>query len=85
MSCREPLFAKNVAGSKARVSVYLTPSRTGAGLGTALLWAGTEWLERERPQVESIEGEIMPTNGASERAFEAVGFVRHRSTFRFCR
>jgi UDP-2,4-diacetamido-2,4,6-trideoxy-beta-L-altropyranose hydrolase len=68
-------------GDAATVSVYLVPGTSGAGLGTALIDAGTRWLRRRHPQVRRIVAAIRPDNTASLGAFAAAGFVAHTHTY----
>lgn len=60
---------------EAEVSVYLDPDRTGAGLGTALLRAGTEWIADRRRSVLRLTAAIHPENPGSIAAFRKAGFA----------
>jgi RimJ/RimL family protein N-acetyltransferase len=68
-------------GDAATVSVYLVPGNSGAGLGAALIDAGTQWLRARHPQVRRIVATIRPDNTASLGAFAAAGFVAHTHTY----
>jgi UDP-2,4-diacetamido-2,4,6-trideoxy-beta-L-altropyranose hydrolase len=63
------------------VSVYRVPGLDGPGIGTALLQAGSRWLEAHVPQVCRIEAAILPGNIASVKAFEKAGYRLHHSIY----
>lgn len=60
--------------SRAIVSVYLCFEKTGQGLGSQLLQAGSHWLRQYQPGIQNITAEIQPQNVASVKAFERAGY-----------
>jgi len=64
----------DLMGEEALVSIYLAPGQQGRGYGTALLRAGTRWLQKNQPGVQGIRGEVKRENLASQNAFRAAGF-----------
>ncbi len=70
------------SGDEARVSVYLDPARRGEGFGTALLSAGRDWLQENRPQTRAVVAEVMAANEPSVRAFLAAGYRESHRCFR---
>jgi len=54
------------------------PEEAGRGLGTALLRAGTQWLQEHRPNASRVHAEIHCENVASLRAFSNAGYRRVR-------
>ncbi|MBI3544755.1 MAG: UDP-2,4-diacetamido-2,4,6-trideoxy-beta-L-altropyranose hydrolase [Deltaproteobacteria bacterium] len=71
----------DVTDTNALVSIYLVPSRIGAGLGAALLEAGTAWVRANRPEVATINAEVLPENKASAAAFTAAGYSKRETGF----
>jgi UDP-2,4-diacetamido-2,4,6-trideoxy-beta-L-altropyranose hydrolase len=65
-------------GDVAEVSTYLVPGKHGKGLGTALIRAGSRWMQLNVPTVRSIVAKILEANIASLKAFERAGFHGHQ-------
>jgi RimJ/RimL family protein N-acetyltransferase len=63
------------------VSIYRVPGTDNPGIGTALLTAGTHWLQAHAPQVKRIEAAILPGNIASVKAFEKAGYCLHHEVY----
>jgi UDP-2,4-diacetamido-2,4,6-trideoxy-beta-L-altropyranose hydrolase len=65
---------------EANVSIYVDPRFTGLGLGQAMLRAAQSLMIERRPSttVERLVAQILPTNHASQVAFEKVGFKPKR-------
>ena len=72
----------DVAGTSARVSIYLAPGNHGRGLGPRVLAAGGRWMREHRPKVASLTAEIKTDNIASTAAFRAAGFTSDFEVFR---
>lgn len=64
----------DVRGAEAGVSVYLVPGKAGRGWGTALLRAGTRWVQEHHPQVQRLRAAIRSENGPSLSAFTNAGY-----------
>lgn len=62
------------SSASALVSIYLDPAMTGRGLGAPLILAGLDWLRTHHPEMDSVKAEILATNAASLRVFQAAGF-----------
>lgn len=73
----------DLSGDEARISIYLDPARQGEGIGTTLLVAGRDWLQSYYPGTRAIVAEVLPTNGASARAFLAAGYRESHRCFRY--
>jgi RimJ/RimL family protein N-acetyltransferase len=58
----------------AQVSIFLTPSARGRGLGTAFIEHACQSFRLTHPNVE-IVSQVKPTNVASQTAFRKAGFV----------
>lgn len=69
-------------GDGAVVSIYLVPGTHGRGFGTALLEAGSRWLQQNRPGVRYIDATILEGNHASLKAFHKAGYRPHTRAFR---
>lgn len=65
-----------VRGAEAVVSIALDPVVQGQGHAAPLLRLSAERLARERPAITTVLAEILDGNLASQRAFEAAGYVR---------
>jgi UDP-2,4-diacetamido-2,4,6-trideoxy-beta-L-altropyranose hydrolase len=74
----------DVSGSRAEVSIYVAPERAGEGLGGELLLAAERWLRDNRPQVQSLQAEVLGANAASHALFSSAGYstglVRYTKT-----
>lgn len=70
------------SGDSARISIYLDPARRGEGFGSALLAAGSEWLQENRPETRTVVAEVMTANDASVRAFLAAGYRESHRCYR---
>lgn len=70
----------------ANISITVAPTQQNAGLGEQMLRITESWIERLRPQIERLDAEILPTNAASHRVFNAAGYKHAYSTYvRFIR
>lgn len=65
-------------GHVARVSIYRVPGESTEGVGTEMLRAGAEWVERQWPDVRGFEAEIRTDNARSIAAFERAGYGQAR-------
>lgn len=61
-------------GNKAEISIFLVPGRQGQGIGSDLIRAALDWLQQHRPEVGSVDAEILEINLPSRRAFISAGF-----------
>jgi RimJ/RimL family protein N-acetyltransferase len=61
-------------GTSADVSINLNPAWRGRGLGTPVLRAAIEEFDSSADEPVALHAVIRPTNAASIRIFEAVGF-----------
>ncbi|MET0155869.1 MAG: UDP-2,4-diacetamido-2,4,6-trideoxy-beta-L-altropyranose hydrolase [Rickettsiales bacterium] len=66
----------------ALVSVYLRESASGKGFGAEMLRQGEKRLKTLRPNVKTIEAQILPHNGASLALFARERYARTSTTFR---
>ena len=64
----------DISHSEAEIDIYVCPGLTGNGLGTAILNAGTNWINKHKPHVNTLLAKVIPANIASARAFEKSGF-----------
>lgn len=64
----------DITGDLASVSFYVVPGQAGQGYGAALLLAGNSWLQRNRPEISKVHGQVLQDNTRSLRAFEKAGF-----------
>jgi UDP-2,4-diacetamido-2,4,6-trideoxy-beta-L-altropyranose hydrolase len=78
--CLEPTAGEQL---QCKVSVYRTPGINTPGIGTALLKAGSCWLQEQRPEITRIQADILPDNIASQRAFEKAGYVLHHQVYEY--
>jgi RimJ/RimL family protein N-acetyltransferase len=62
-------------GNRAEVSIYLTPSRLGSGLGANLLLAAEQWLAFTHPDIHVIDAEVLDANAASAELFLSTGYT----------
>lgn len=65
----------------AEVSIYVSPSRLGQGLGPALLRAGERWLRANEPAIHSVRALVRPQNRASRTLFAQDGYEADHLTF----
>jgi len=61
-------------GTSADVSINLNPECRGRGIGLPVLRAAMEAFDASGDEVMPLHAVIRPSNGASIRLFEAVGF-----------
>jgi UDP-2,4-diacetamido-2,4,6-trideoxy-beta-L-altropyranose hydrolase len=73
----------DVAGAEAEVSIFLLPGLAGRGIGTAVLRAGSRWLQGVLPQTGSVRARILPSNPASRAAFRKAGYQPSGDDFIF--
>jgi UDP-2,4-diacetamido-2,4,6-trideoxy-beta-L-altropyranose hydrolase len=71
----------DILENKALINIYLKPTMSGQGIGTAILEAGCEWIKNYTPEIYSIHANILSHNKASLRAFEKTGFQVHYLTY----
>ena len=64
----------DVRDGAAEVSIYLAPQLGGRGNGVELLLAAESWLMRNRPDVASVEAEVLRDNRLSHGLFLAGGY-----------
>lgn len=64
----------DIAGSEARVSIYLNPAFRGKGLGIGLLSEAMRWLRANRPAVSTLVAEVRHDNVPSNALFVEAGF-----------
>ena len=69
-------------GKRAEVAIYLVPGREGKGAGSDLLNAALLWLDRNRPETQVVEAEILEDNHASHHTFLTAGFQPFARTYR---
>ncbi len=69
---------QSAAGPASLLSLYLDPALIGLGLGTAALRATQRWVRQHGSAPQRLDAEVLCGNLASERAFEAAGFVQTR-------
>lgn len=67
---------------RAVVSIYLSPTKTGHGLGAGLLMAGERWLQQHHPLVTQIDAHIIPDNQRSIRLFLNAGYITRSTLYR---
>ncbi len=60
---------------RATVSIYIDPDMHGQGIGGAALTAAIDWLGMTRPEVQSIDADVLSGNEASGALFRAAGFT----------
>ena len=58
----------------AEVSIYLAPQLGGSGFGVELLLAAETWLAQNRPDVATVEAEVLRDNRRSHGLFHAGGY-----------
>jgi UDP-2,4-diacetamido-2,4,6-trideoxy-beta-L-altropyranose hydrolase len=66
---------------RAKISIYVVPECQGRGFGTSLLKGADEWLRHNRPDVETIEAEVLPNNTASQAMFHRAGYKKPFGVF----
>jgi UDP-2,4-diacetamido-2,4,6-trideoxy-beta-L-altropyranose hydrolase len=64
----------DVRDGAAEISIYLAPELGGHGNGIELLLAAESWLMRNRPDVGSVEAEVLRDNRLSHGLFLAGGY-----------
>jgi UDP-2,4-diacetamido-2,4,6-trideoxy-beta-L-altropyranose hydrolase len=64
----------DVRDGTAEISIYLAPELGGRGNGVELLLAAESWLMRNRPDVGSVEAEVLRDNRLSHGLFLAGGY-----------
>lgn len=69
----------DIQGPTAKISYLLDPNFQGQGYGLPLLQAALAYLEKDKPHVEEISGEVLEENIASIRIFETLGFKMLRT------
>lgn len=57
------------------VSIYIDPDMHGQGIGGAALTAAIHWLRETRPEMQTIEADVLSVNEASGALFTAAGFA----------
>ena len=62
-------------GGTATISYLIAAAYRGKGLGHTVLQKGIEKLQKQRPDLQRVEGLVQPENIASVRAFEKAGFA----------
>lgn len=60
----------------AKINYLLDPSFTGKGLGTYLLENGLQFLNENRPSIQTVYGFVLKENLASIRIFEKLSFKK---------
>lgn len=71
----------DIEDDQATISIFLVPGVVGQGIGTQLIFAGSRWLSRQRPEVNIVNAEILGENIGSLRAFERAGYCLHHLTY----
>jgi UDP-2,4-diacetamido-2,4,6-trideoxy-beta-L-altropyranose hydrolase len=64
----------DIDGTKAEVSIYLIPDGDNTTDGWSLLQTAERWLSVNRPQVVTLQAEVLETNERSQRLFLASGY-----------
>ncbi len=74
-------FDRDAAGQTAEVSIYLAPTRLGAGKGAHLLLAGEDWLRQNLGGPVTVLAEVLAGNATSEELFLSCGYDRRSGRF----
>ncbi|APC05333.1 hypothetical protein AOC10_01710 [Polynucleobacter asymbioticus] len=64
----------DIADSLAEVSIFLSPSQIGSGLGRTLLEAAEDRLRQDYPQVRSLDAWVNEGNSRSFQMFKSLGY-----------
>lgn len=64
----------DIKDAQAEVSIYLVPESTRGADGWSLLHAAEGWLAEHRPDVASLQAEVLAANEASQKLFLASGY-----------
>mgnify|MGYP003347951240 CR=1 FL=1 len=66
----------DIVDDGAEVSIYVVPGTAEPGLGTSVLLAGEAWLKTCRPEVRTIQADVLEDNEPSHGLFRATGYSR---------
>ncbi len=72
----------DMSHDEAEISLYLVPGKQGHGYGGALVESAENWLRSEQPAVSHVVAEVLADNNASNRLFNACGYVMDTMKYR---